>query len=222
MELNGGSTQGGVEQLALLAGDETVRQRVTEVIEATSHELVASVESIDELLDVVAATRLSLVIVAWELEPFVPPNRLVTLRRALSGIPLLVVVQGFAGVGARKILRAGAEGLVMERDIESALAPTIDIVLMEHLCVPSAMREEIARPVFSHREKQILELLVQGCTNSDIAGRLYLSESTVKSHLASSFRKLGVSSRGQAVQRLLDPDSGTGISQLAEAGSTIR
>jgi DNA-binding NarL/FixJ family response regulator len=66
--------------------------------------------------------------------------------------------------------------------------------------------------VFSYREKQVLELVLAGLTNGEIAGRLYLSESTVKSHLASSFRKLGVSSRVEAARRVLDPDSGLDLS----------
>ena len=41
-----------------------------------------------------------------------------------------------------------------------------------------------------------------------IVAQLYLSESTVKSHLASSFRKLGVSSRAEATTAVLDSETG--------------
>jgi DNA-binding NarL/FixJ family response regulator len=55
-------------------------------------------------------------------------------------------------------------------------------------------------PEFSltHRERDILGLLAEGRSNRDIAGSLYLSEKTVKAHLAAIFRKLGVANRTQA------------------------
>src|ERR687898_1833025 len=50
----------------------------------------------------------------------------------------------------------------------------------------------------TQREHDILELLAEGQANREIAGRLYLSEKTVKAHLAAIFRKLGVTNRTQA------------------------
>jgi DNA-binding NarL/FixJ family response regulator len=50
----------------------------------------------------------------------------------------------------------------------------------------------------TQREHDILELLAEGRANRDIAQRLYLSEKTVKAHLAAIFRKLGVTNRTQA------------------------
>ena len=87
-------------------------------------------------------------------------------------------------------------------------------MLSKQLCVPASMRGTLARPVFSHREKQVLELLLAGLTNGEIAAELFLSESTVKSHLASSFRKLGVSSRTEAARCVLAPDSGVELRGL--------
>lgn len=50
----------------------------------------------------------------------------------------------------------------------------------------------------TQREHDILALLAEGRSNRDIAGGLYLSEKTVKAHLAAIFRKLGVTNRTQA------------------------
>jgi len=47
----------------------------------------------------------------------------------------------------------------------------------------------------THREKEIFNLLVKKASNSEIARRLYISESTVKSHVRSILRKIGVKNR---------------------------
>jgi DNA-binding CsgD family transcriptional regulator len=50
------------------------------------------------------------------------------------------------------------------------------------------------------REFEILELIAQGMSNREIAGKLYVSENTVKTHSSRVFDKLGAKRRTQAVQ----------------------
>ena len=52
----------------------------------------------------------------------------------------------------------------------------------------------------TRRELEILELVAQGMSNREIAGRLYVSENTVKTHCSRAFDKLGARRRTQAVQ----------------------
>jgi DNA-binding NarL/FixJ family response regulator len=108
----------------------------------------------------------------------------------------------------RQALSAGADGIVLEPELARTLVPTVRAVLAGQLAVPQSMRRRFAPKAFSHRERQILALVVQGNTNRQIAQQLYLSESTVKSHLASSFRKLGARSRAEAAALVLDPEAG--------------
>ena len=51
----------------------------------------------------------------------------------------------------------------------------------------------------TRRERHILELLRAGKTNAEIAAQVFISEKTVRNHLSSVYRKLGVSSRAQAI-----------------------
>ena len=54
-----------------------------------------------------------------------------------------------------------------------------------------------------------------GFSNAEIARKLFVTEATVKSHLSSSFAKLGVRSRAEATARILDPEHGLGTGILA-------
>lgn len=52
----------------------------------------------------------------------------------------------------------------------------------------------------SPREAEVLALICQGLTNEDIAGRVYISMNTVKTHIRSLYRKIDVTSRSRAVR----------------------
>lgn len=81
-------------------------------------------------------------------------------------------------------VRAAASG-------RTALAPAVAHRLL------SRMRDSTA--ALSQRELEVMDLVAQGLSNLEIARRLHLSETTVKSHLAHIYPKLGVTSRTAAV-----------------------
>jgi DNA-binding NarL/FixJ family response regulator len=62
---------------------------------------------------------------------------------------------------------------------------------------------DVAAPL-SEREREVLALLGQGCSNRQIADELYLSVNTVKTHAASVFAKLGVANRTQAARYAIE------------------
>jgi DNA-binding NarL/FixJ family response regulator len=148
------------------------------------------------------------------------PAGLAALRRARRLAPRLRVVvvttpmPGAGATAARQALHAGAEAVVRASEAERALVPAVGAVLAGYVCAPREARRLVAKPAFSHREKEVLELVVEGLTNSQIASRLFLSESTVKTHLASAFSKLGVRSRRDAAALLLDPAEGLAATAL--------
>jgi DNA-binding NarL/FixJ family response regulator len=54
-------------------------------------------------------------------------------------------------------------------------------------------------PELTARENAVLRLVAHGQPNSEIAGKLFISEKTVRNHLTSIFDKLGVDSRARAI-----------------------
>ena len=54
----------------------------------------------------------------------------------------------------------------------------------------------------SARQREILEMVVEGLSNADIAGRLYLTGSTIKQHLRAAYKVLGVHNRTQAAKAM--------------------
>ena len=82
---------------------------------------------------------------------------------------------------------------------DSAFAPTVlDRLLATYLRRPRAEDTE-SLGTLTDRETEVLRLVARGRTNAEIAQELYISETTVKTHLARLFTKLGVRDRVQAV-----------------------
>ena len=54
----------------------------------------------------------------------------------------------------------------------------------------------------SARQREVLELVVEGLSNAEIAGRLYLTESTIKQHLRAAYKLLGVRNRTEAAKMM--------------------
>jgi two-component system response regulator DesR len=120
----------------------------------------------------------------------------------------------------RRAIEHGADGIVWEPEADRTLGPTVHAVAAGQVAVPRAVWRRIERPELTTREKQTLGLVIMGLSNGEIAQRLYVSESTVKSHLSSSFRKLGVRSRAEAARVIADPREGLGTGILEITGTS--
>ena len=119
----------------------------------------------------------------------------------------------FAGMraGTRGYVLKEAEPEELRRAIEAAhigeviMCPIIASKVIEHFTrdarpsrQPGLRYEELSR-----RELEVLQLAADGLTNREIAGRLVISEKTVKNHIANIFAKLHVNDRTQAVVHAL-------------------
>jgi DNA-binding NarL/FixJ family response regulator len=144
------------------------------------------------------------------------------LAEPFARLPLVALLDGDPGAPAvRRAMRAGASGVVLAADLERALAPTVAAVAAGQAVLPSLAERQLARPALSVRERQVLSLVVMGLMNGEIAAQLFVAESTVKSHLSSAFAKLGVRSRNEAVELILDPDADAGLGILRIGGEPL-
>jgi DNA-binding NarL/FixJ family response regulator len=128
------------------------------------------------------------------------------IHRRLPDARVVLILAAPAPGGVRHVLDAGVEGVVLADALAGTLALVVRSVCAGHVSVPRTMRHGIDPPALSFRERQILGLVIAGLTNDEIAGRLYLAETTVKGHLTSAFRRLGVRSRREAVALILSAD----------------
>jgi DNA-binding NarL/FixJ family response regulator len=211
-----GRGRDGRPVVALVAGDERRLRRIAAALHSSGIEVCAGPQSARAAEGSLPA---SADVAAVACDPFLAEQAedLRRLRRTLPAVALLIVAPGprDAAPVVRRALSLGADGVVLERDLERTLAPTVLALAQGQMAVPRAGRRSLQKPQLSHREKQVLGLAVSGHTNAEIGARLHLAESTVKTHLTSAFRRLGVASRREAAALLHDPDEGLGSAVLA-------
>jgi DNA-binding CsgD family transcriptional regulator len=82
--------------------------------------------------------------------------------------------------------------------VKEVLVPTSAAPAVLPFTPNEKKREDLG---ITRRELEILSLVAQGMSNREIAGSLFVSENTVKTHCARAFDKLGARRRTQAVQR---------------------
>ena len=144
-----------------------------------------------------------------------------SLEEVAGETPIVVVCEDIRPGELRTALAAGVAGVVLGSRLASTLGPSLEAARAGQVCVPRQHSRQIEPAALSPREKQILGLVVMGYMNVQIAEQLFLAESTVKSHLSSAFGKLGVRSRNEAVDLILDPDRGIGMGILALGGDPV-
>ena len=113
-------------------------------------------------------------------------------------------VLGLLDAGAAGYLLKSVRGRDLVRAIrairsgESVLHPNIIAKLLKRvMAVPTEAQK--SQELLSERESEILKLVAMGMSNREIAGKLFLSERTIKAHLSNIFNKLNVASRSEAI-----------------------
>lgn len=166
-----------------------------------------------EALALARARRPDLVLVDMQMPESLPARELCAHLRALLPDAWLIVVTAFERTGEiRDCLLAGANGCLLKDTAEADLARSLLSVIAGETAIDARVAQRIAaeavgraprhgRPHLTSRERDVLGLLAEGCSNRSIAERLVISETTVKGHVSSLLEKLGASSRLEVVVR---------------------
>ena len=119
---------------------------------------------------------------------------------ALTSFKDEILVKSALQAGAISYLLKGVSASELAQAIRAAHAgrPTISAEATEAL-IQAASQDVVMGPDLTEREHEVLLLMVEGLNNTQIANRLTVSPSTIKSHVSSILAKLGVTSRTEAV-----------------------
>ena len=131
------------------------------------------------------------------------------IRELYPGVPLLVLGSHLDLALAWATLKNGADGFVhAQMDLAQVLS-AVEVVQKGELAAPRQLlrwylsqNENPKIGDLSARRRKVLELVVEGMSNAEIAGRLHLSESMIKQHLRAVYKLLGVRNRTEAAKTM--------------------
>jgi DNA-binding NarL/FixJ family response regulator len=191
-----------------------VREGLKAMLQDTVVDVVAEAENIERALEQIAATCPDAVLLDVRLQgqSGLDACRLITERFPGLAVVFLTVYEDEQYVF--EALRAGAKGYMLKRASAEDIVRVLRgvragrTILDEALTGDIALRASRVRPGqiwpgsefgITQRESEVLRAVVDGLNNKAIAEQLVISEDTVKTHVRSIFRKLGVTDRAQAV-----------------------
>lgn len=150
-----------------------------------------------------------------------PERALEFVERAKSAAfpgRILIVTAGISGREAVQLVQAGVAGILHKNHPTKILCQAIRKVVAGESCIEdeylTALFQSVDRasaglhPRFTERDRIVLQHVLQGLTNREIAEKIEVSEAAVKSSLRQLFDKLGVHTRAQLVKIALEQYNG--------------
>jgi DNA-binding NarL/FixJ family response regulator len=195
-----------------------LRDGLVRLLQAHGFQIAAAVEDAPGLLAALLAERPDVAIVDVRMPPTFTDDGLraaLAARREVPGLPVLVLSQYVEQLYASELLadRAGGVGYLLKdrvfnddqfvdavRTVASG-GTVMDTEVVTKLLGRRAKQETLAR--LSAREREVLELMAEGRSNSAIAQRLLVTEKAVSKHSTSIFTKLDLAPSDDDNRRVL-------------------
>ena len=188
--------------------------------EAEDIELVGEAANGHELLPLVARVQPDFVLLDVQLPGL---DGLACLEQLAAEHPNVRVAM-LSAVDDRHVIessfRRGAHGYIRKTvnpfDLPAAIRQIVDDTVIHRPLSPHKGGSVRQVSGLSEKEAAVLAELSQGRSNKEIAGRLWLSEQTVKFHLRNIYRKLGITSRTEALRYAYEHDLAS-VAELEQA-----
>lgn len=197
------------ESIKLLIADDhpVVRMGLRGMLDGQEDfEVVAEVENGVQAVEAAERLRPDVVLMDLRMPEMDGVTATTRIVERTPGVRVLVLTTSDSGADILRAVEIGATGYILKdapreelfRAVRAAaegkplLAPDVAAHLMNRVRWPSD-------EALSSREIEVLELVARGTSNRNIAGKLWISEATVKSHLLHIYDKLGASDRASAV-----------------------
>lgn len=182
-----------------------LREGLVRLFDEAGYETAGAWGDADEIVDRVTAVKPDVAILDVRLPPTFRDEGIraaLALRRALPEVGILVLSQYVEGIYARELLADGEGGVgYLLKDRVTSLEEFTDAVRRVHekgtVLDPLVVRGLLAaRPdplaALTPRERDVLELMAEGRSNTSIAERLFIGVGAVEKNVTSIFSKLGL------------------------------
>ncbi|WP_316524374.1 response regulator transcription factor [Kitasatospora brasiliensis] len=195
-----------------------LRQGLIQLLDAYGFETVAAVDNGPDLLAAAAEHRPDIMIVDVRLPPTFTTEGLkaaLQARREIPKLPILVLSQHVEQMYARELLADGTGGIGYllkdsvfdnEQFIDAirrvaAGGTAMDPAVVAQLMVSHARDQPLG--ALTARERSVLELMAEGCSNTAIAQRLFITEGAAAKHISNIFGKLMLPPDSDSNRRVL-------------------
>jgi DNA-binding NarL/FixJ family response regulator len=186
-------------KIVVVEDDAMVREWVRAALEPSEFALAGVASSAEEGRDLIRRRRPQLVLLDYRLPDRLGTDLVRDLRLEGEGVPV-VVMSANPEPGLNEAARgAGAQGSSLKSGRIDELLDTLRRVRDGGTAFDTRHPRRRAGAALSPREREVLTLVARGATNREVAEQLAIGEQTVKTLLARTFAKLGVSRRSEAV-----------------------
>jgi len=174
--------------------------------------VVGNAESVDQALRTLPSTGVDVLILDYDLGEENAVSLVRHLRDRNYTGRILLVTAGLPNHDALELVRLGISGIVHKQHSPEELHRSILEVASGKVFIEQRYLQTLlesaahqpSRPRMTTRERDVLRLLLEGCSNKEIGAELGVSESAVKASLQQLFAKTGVRTRSQLVRVALE------------------